>query len=241
MSFNIESNLVNYETLDSLAAMISPDFALDGCQLDSCAQQVPSPQSTGSIGYGSDSSDFYKPKTEPVSYPAEYQSSFSGSPTGSYHSPPPPPPTYYQQEMQVFFPPNFSTPVGYQFQSHDALWNQGLHDYVQSGYDAQPTPISICPVGKAKSALKSRRRASRSKCPCVKCCHARANQIPSPASHACMVSGCNKTYTRPAHLRSHLKSHENDKSPKCEVCLKTVMSADLFMAHMFEHGKEMKL
>ena len=95
---------------------------------------------------------------------------------------------------------------------------------------------------KAKSSLKTR-RASRSKCPCVKCCYARANQIPSPISHNSIMIGCNKTYTRPAHLRAHLKSHfQNDRnSPKCIICTKTLNSDQLFIQHMFEHGKQMKV
>ena len=207
------------------------------------------PATAGSVSYGSDSSHYYCHAPVEVlsisSDPSNYASSYaSSSPTGSYYSPPAAPGYYPQQvQVQVFFPPNFTdmTPESNLYPSHAEIWNDGLHDYIQSEYNQQAAPFVLSSVGKAKSGLKTRRRASRSKCPCVKCCHARANTIPSPSSHGCMVQGCRKTYTRPAHLRAHLKSHETDSAPKCEICLKTVMSADLFILHMFAHGQEMKL
>ena len=143
--------------------------------------------------------------------------------------------SFIPTEGQYFFPPNFDISNIPQPQ-----WNSGINDYIQSGISAAMLPpINLTPIGKTR--LKTRRRASRSKCPCVKCCHARANAIPSPTSHACMVDGCTKSYTRPAHLRAHLKSHQNDASPKCVICRKWIPSIDLFISHMFAHGMEMKV
>ena len=244
---NINS-VTTFEELDSLAAMVSPEFSPENTTLST------GPRSAGSISYGSDCSEYYRqpqstpellPMTSPEQflYQSNYASSYSSSsPTGSYYSPPAAP-GYYPQQGQAFFPPNFAemAPQAYHYPPHGEVWNQGLHHYIQSEHHQQPAQFVLSSVGKAKSGLKTRRRASRSKCPCVKCCHARANTIPSPSSHGCMVHGCRKTYTRPAHLRAHLKSHETDSAPKCEICLKTVMSADLFILHMFAHGQEMKL
>ena len=174
----------------------------------------------------------YEPGYESYETASSYASSTASSPNGYYSSPPPAPGVYY--EHQMFFPPSFD------FQPQ--LWNHGLQQYIQTTQKTVPVQkIELSTVGKAESSLKNRRRASRSKCPCIKCCHARANAIPSPPSHACMISGCNKTYTRPAHLKAHLRSHENDRHPKCEICSKTLIKTDLFISHMFEHGKAMKL
>ena len=222
MAFQYETG--TFQDLEYLAEMVSPDFA------NVKLEKAVSPHSPGSAGYGSDSSDYFNFPNSNV-----YQTTYDSSSPNSYYSPPAAP-GYYPQETQHFFPVNFPGYPAYDVQT--PAWNGGLQDYLVSGYQPQ---FPLESVGKSKSSLKTRRRASRSKCPCVKCCHARANSIPSPASHACMILGCNKSYTRPAHLRAHLKSHEKDRSPKCVVCTKTVMSADLFISHMFEHGKEMKL
>ena len=189
---------------------------------------------------------YYGPTYTPTQY-SNSPTQFSSPQQETYSMPPPTP--YYENlnkspESQIFFPPTFpaSNPAfGHVYT--EPIWNRGLSDYLQSDYHQveQNTNFSLSPMRNSQSSLKTRRRASRSKCPCIKCCNARANCIPSPATHACMVKGCSKTYTRPAHLRAHLKSHENDSSPKCEICHKTVMSAELFIVHMFEHGKEMKL
>lgn len=203
-------------------------------------------QSSPSSQYACPDQHFSSPTYSNLPYysPSFTPTQFTSPQPASY--PPQPHTPYYHQsgksqidESQVFFPPTFPA----NFQSYpEPIWNRGLADYLRADYETeQPSNFALSPIGKAQSSLKTRRRASRSRCPCIKCCNARANCIPSPSTHACMVKGCSKTYTRPAHLRAHLKSHENDAAPKCEICLKTVMSADLFIVHMFEHGKEMKL
>lgn len=67
-----------------------------------------------------------------------------------------------------------------------------------------------------------------------------ANHIPSPSSHACIVAGCQKIYTRPAHLRAHLKSHDRDSHIKCAYCCVTVQSSDVLSRHMLSHKDQMK-
>ena len=225
ITFSVSEELLD---LDHLAALISPDFSFakkspQEAQLVE-RERFPSTSTDSAVSVGSPYAN------SPIPYPDGSQGN-SG---------------FFPMESQVFFPPHFSTePMMYQpiaYQPQVASPMVGLQDYMQSGLTSNPNPqFNLTPIGRADSSLKTRRRASRSKCPCIKCCNARANQIPSPTHHACMVLGCNKVYTRPAHLRSHLKSHENDENPKCEICFKTLMSADLFIAHMFEHGLEMKL
>ena len=81
----------------------------------------------------------------------------------------------------------------------------GLQNYLSPQETAvrSKKPFPLASIGKVESSLKNRRtRASRSKCPCVKCCNARANALPSPPSHACMIKGCSKTYTRNGILKN---------------------------------------
>ena len=144
---------------------------------------------------------------------------------------------YYYPTEQVFFPPNFnpSEPIAFH------QWDHQMSPLV-AGSDAnfgQCPPFQLQPVPEAKTSLK-KRRASRSKCPCVKCCQAKAAGKPSPVSHACIVLGCPKTYTRPAHLRTHLKTHESELTTKCQLCRKSLLSCEL-VSHMLRHGKQMKL
>lgn len=236
ITFSVSEELLD---LDNLAALISPDFSfpkntpqenqfpatsLLTSQETQERERFPSTSTDSAVSVGSPYSHSPTP--------------FSNGSVGT---------NFYPYDSQVFFPPHFSAegslpayqPMGYPAANFSPML--GLQDYMQSGLGDSNTPqFNLTPVARADSSLKTRRRASRSKCPCIKCCNARANQIPSPSHHACMVAGCNKVYTRPAHLRSHLKSHENDENPKCEICYKTLMSAELFIAHMFEHGLEMK-
>jgi hypothetical protein len=232
MSLEIKSEfLLDFLALDEIANMVSPVFSPSNFTENSPRE---------SLGYGSVDSDEYIQVPDNVcsggyNLSPSDQKTFDQNLFGQI------PEVDYQpfQSQQVFFPPNFSPPADYQYYPPSESWNSGLQDYIQAAY-VEPTHqiAPLCPVG--KSSLKQR-RASRSKCPCIKCCHARVNCIPSPSYHACMVEHCNKTYTRPAHLRAHLKSHEQDKSPKCEICKETIMSAELFTTHMFNHGKAMRL
>ena len=152
----------------------------------------------------------------------------------------PPTPDAVQPSSQVFFPAHFSPPNTF-YSPYQQSWNYGMAEYISPAVPAPSpsfAPFALAPVEKASTLKK--RRASRSKCPCAKCCQAKASGKPSPVSHSCVVLGCPKTYTRPAHLRAHLKSHQNDQTLKCQLCRKTVMSADLLVSHMFQHAQVMK-
>ena len=142
---------------------------------------------------------------------------------------------------QVFFPPNFN-PADYYSQQWDHQPTQETQNmaFGNDGFYAnQVQPFSLQPVPEVNSTLK-KRRASRSKCPCVKCCQAKGAGKPSPSTHACIFIGCSKTYTRPAHLKAHLKTHQAEITTKCQLCRKTVLS-DQLVAHMLRHGEQMKL
>ena len=94
------------------------------------------------------------------------------------------------QPTQYFFPPNFDNTSPYYHStpttpsSTDSFgsispenFTGGVQDYLESPPIEIPVTVdprfNLSSVGKATSALKTRRRASRSKCPCVKCCHAK--------------------------------------------------------------------
>ena len=223
--------------LEFLAGLISPELSSPDSQ-----QLLPSLECPSSSGYNStcSSADYYSSNT------SSSNSSTSGSPglapptiEGFYHYPSPTPYSPYPvyappTSQQFFFPENFSPnqPASFDPQA----FQLSVNSYLQS----VEIPSQNAPhLRMEKSKLKNR-RASRSKCPCFKCCHARAHQIPSPTYHACIVKSCQKTYTRPAHLRNHLKSHDNDGRLQCDICSVNFISSDLLISHMFEHGQEMK-
>ena len=232
-SINIEIPSVDLTDLDFLASLISPEIA--------SASPLSSPTSPASSGYAS---ELYPSSSSGSSSPTSTYFYPSPSPFPSYETPTATPsatPSFFAQgsSNQYFFPSTFSQALS--TPPPPAAFNPAMLQSSMSSFLAQDhSPIygdKLLTI--EKSGLKNR-RASRSKCPCLKCCHARANHIPSPTYHGCIVKGCQKTYTRPAHLRSHLKSHDNDTHLKCVICSDNFMSSDLLIAHMFEHGMIMK-
>ena len=146
----------------------------------------------------------------------------------------PAPHTPIQQSHQVSA---YRTPTPNQNQA----WNAHLKNFIKSNeVDASNSTFQLSSV--SKSSLKMRRsRASRSKCPCVKCSSARVNGFPSPINHLCIVKGCTKSYTRPAHLRNHLKTHQHNEDLKCEICQKSFLQSEMMINHMVEHEPDLKL
>ncbi|CBY36269.1 unnamed protein product [Oikopleura dioica] len=220
-----EDNLGN---LEFLAELISPT-----------SESSPiSDTSPPSSGYSSacHSAEYFSPTSiSPSEIPSPLVPPPFQAPAPYFYYPSPSPAdAYYPQPApQFFFPETFSP-------SFDPnAFQSSLNSYIHAtpSLEQQPQPLKL---QAEKSKLKNR-RASRSKCPCTKCCHARAHQIPSPTYHACIVKNCQKTYTRPAHLRSHLKSHNNHGDLKCELCSLNFVNSDLLITHMFEHGQQMKL
>ena len=172
------------------------------------------------------------------------------SPTSDYssptcHLPSPPPltpsptldPSIYQTPNQVFFPVGFN-PNHFQYQP---ACNQP-HQQQQNQYPQEWSPTD-CNSFQLQAAPKVRRsRASRSRCPCLKCCSARVNGLPSPSQHLCIIKGCQKSYSRPAHLRNHLKTHQNQSDLKCEICLRKFVTSEMIISHMSdEHEADLKL
>ena len=162
--------------------------------------------------------------------------------TPSHHTPSHHTPTHYTQshytplQHQLITQPNPShNPVQKQ------AWNAHLKNFIKSNeVDASNSTFQLSSV--SKSSLKMRRsRASRSKCPCVKCSSARVNGFPSPINHLCIVKGCIKSYTRPAHLRNHLKTHQHNEDLKCEICQKSFLQSEMMINHMAEHEPDLKL
>ena len=166
------------------------------------------------------------------------------SPTANLPSPPPltPSPTLdsiYQTQTpnQVFFPVGFN-PNHFQYQAacHES------HHYRQIQYPHERSSAD-CNSFQLQAAPKVRRsRASRSRCPCLKCCSARVNGLPSPSQHLCIIKGCQKSYSRPAHLRNHLKTHQNQSDLKCGICLRKFITSEMIISHMIdEHEADLKL
>ena len=137
--------------------------------------------------------------------------------------------------------PVYHNPTPTQVPVQNPAWNAHLKNFIKSNeVDASNSSFQLSSV--SKSSLKMRRsRASRSKCPCVKCSSARVNGFPSPINHLCIVKGCTKSYTRPAHLRNHLKTHQNNEDLKCEICQKSFLQSEMMINHMIDHEPDLKL
>ena len=137
----------------------------------------------------------------------------------------------------IFFPVGFNpNQVHFQYQ---AACHQS-HHHQQYPHESSTTD---CNSFQLQAAPKVRRsRASRSRCPCLKCCSARVNGLPSPSQHLCIIKGCQKSYSRPAHLRNHLKTHQNQSDLKCGICLRKFITSEMLISHMSdEHEADLKL
>ena len=190
-----------------------------------------------------------------MSFGCSIQSPTCSSNNSSLHLPSPPPltpispttipgyqssPFYTNQKYlptQRFFPLDFN-PNQIHFDGH-------YHDYTSDSPQQQWPPADcnsfhLKPVPPVKAIRRS--RASRSRCPCLKCCSARINGHPSPSQHLCIIKGCQKSYSRPAHLRNHLKTHQNQADLKCGICLQKFITSEMIITHMTdEHEADMKL
>lgn len=180
-----------------------------------------------------------------ISFGCSIQSPACSSNNSSLHLPSPPPltpisptpiPSGYQYlPNQRFFPLDFNPN-----QIHS-----DYHDYTNYSPQQQWSPADcnsfhLKPVPPVKAIRRS--RASRSRCPCLKCCSARINGHPSPSQHLCIIKGCQKSYSRPAHLRNHLKTHQNQADLKCGICLQKFITSEMIITHMTdEHEADLKL
>ena len=211
--------------LSFLADLASADFAAENMgERFNSIDSTCSTGSTTSSGYSSPSLNPLEDSLLTYSNPTSYVQ----SPTCSHVQSPDDQPIHQNH----FFPTNFNP---------DEIWSQHYSNYMSSDQvSVQNAQFQLSSISKSSLKMK-RKRASRSKCPCVKCCSARVNGFPSPINHACVVKNCSKTYTRPAHLRSHLKTHENQGTLKCDMCSQSFMKAEMLVNHMYEHGNAMRL
>ena len=200
----------------------------------------PTQYSSPTSQYSSSTTSFVSPNPQYLSPTSDYS-----SPTCQLPSPPPLTPSpmqnspIYQTQTsnQVFFPIGFN-PCQFQYQTPACQ-----QPYQQQNQYPQEWSPADCNSFQLQAAPKIRRsRASRSRCPCLKCCSARVNGLPSPSQHLCIIKGCQKSYSRPAHLRNHLKTHQNQSDLKCEICLRKFITSEMIISHMSdEHEADLKL
>ena len=158
----------------------------------------------------------------PTPTPSEYQS-----------------PLYPNQPTQRFFPLDFN-PSQVQSDGYYQNYTTYSSNLPQQWSPADCNSFRLKPVP-AVGAIR-RSRASRSRCPCLKCCSARINGLPSPSQHLCIIKNCQKSYSRPAHLRNHLKTHQNQSDLKCGICLRKFITSEMIISHMTdEHEADFKL
>ncbi|KAA0708155.1 Zinc finger protein 410 [Triplophysa tibetana] len=68
----------------------------------------------------------------------------------------------------------------------------------------------------------------------------RANRTPADKTHRCPYENCHRTFTWPAHLKYHLKTHRNDRMFRCgaEGCGKSFYVLQRLQVHMRTHNGE---
>ncbi|XP_056620040.1 zinc finger protein 410 isoform X2 [Triplophysa dalaica] len=68
----------------------------------------------------------------------------------------------------------------------------------------------------------------------------RANRTPADKTHRCPYENCHRTFTWPAHLKYHLKTHRNDRMFHCgaEGCGKSFYVLQRLQVHMRTHNGE---
>lgn len=68
----------------------------------------------------------------------------------------------------------------------------------------------------------------------------RASRTPAEKPHRCPYENCHRTFTWPAHLKYHLKTHRNDRMFRCgaEGCGKSFYVLQRLQVHMRTHNGE---
>lgn len=66
------------------------------------------------------------------------------------------------------------------------------------------------------------------------------NRVPAEKTLRCTFEGCRRTFTWPAHLKYHLKTHKNDRTFRCcaEGCGKSFYVLQRLQVHMRTHNGE---
>ena len=91
---------------------------------------------------------------------------------------------------------------------------------------SQPPPLSL---------MKNKKRDP---CPCDFCTDPRFIEL---KLHKCYAdSSCDKTFSKVAHLKAHIRSHKNERPYECEWrgCGKTFVRSDELRRHAWIHTKE---
>lgn len=91
---------------------------------------------------------------------------------------------------------------------------------------SQPPPLSL---------MKNKKRDP---CPCDFCTDPRFVEL---KLHKCYAeSSCDKTFSKVAHLKAHIRSHKNERPYECEWrgCGKTFVRSDELRRHAWIHTKE---
>uniref|UniRef100_A0A8C2BXT4 Zinc finger protein 410 n=1 Tax=Cyprinus carpio TaxID=7962 RepID=A0A8C2BXT4_CYPCA len=66
----------------------------------------------------------------------------------------------------------------------------------------------------------------------------RVGRTASEKIHRCPYENCHRTFTYPAHLKYHLKTHRNDRTFRCEGCGKSFYVLQRLQVHMRTHNGE---
>ena len=131
----------------------------------------------------------------------------------------------YLEKFDPSFPIVYSYNGDYSDSTFESLPDSTLESFLSSLSDSAPESLSISfptvpstPVPLPKRVSHSRgRRASKEESPKRK--------------HACTHPECTDSFTRPEHLRRHLRAHKGEKLFACQECGKSFTRADNMNTH----------